>query len=78
MQVSLCGLDVSHLCIILYKIYSCVVLYKIFTLLLIKYTYIENKNIQHTCQLHVVTGVWGTPYLSLKGVVVVLVIGQQA
>ncbi len=23
MQVSPCGLDVSHLCIILYKIYSC-------------------------------------------------------
>ncbi len=31
-------LDVSHLCIILYKIYSCVVLYKMFTPLLIKYT----------------------------------------
>ncbi len=41
MQVSLCGLDVSYLCIILYKIYSCVVLYKMFTLLPIKYTYID-------------------------------------
>ncbi len=41
MQVSPCGLDVSHLCIILYKIYSCVALYKMFTLLLIKYTYIH-------------------------------------
>ncbi len=40
MQVSLCGLDVSHLCIILHKIYSCVVLFKMFTLLQIKYTYI--------------------------------------
>ncbi len=35
------GLDVSHLCIILYKIYYCVVLYKMFTLLQIKYTYIH-------------------------------------
>ncbi len=36
MQVNLCRLDVSCLCII-YKIYTCVILY-IFTLLLIKYT----------------------------------------
>ncbi len=36
-----CGLDMSHLCIILCRIYSCVVLYKMFTLLLIKYTYIH-------------------------------------
>ncbi len=41
-QVSLCGLDVSHLCIILYKIYFCIVLYKMFTLLQIQCTYIHN------------------------------------
>ncbi len=37
MQVSPCGLDVSHLCIILYKIYSCVVFYKNFIPLQKKY-----------------------------------------
>ncbi len=47
---SLCGLDVSHLCIILYKISSCVVLYKMFTLLQIKYTYVHTyKNTSAYC-----------------------------
>ncbi len=38
--LSTCGLDVSHLCIILYKIYFCVI-YNMSTLLPIKYAYMS-------------------------------------
>ncbi len=44
-QGSLCGLGVSHICIILFKIYSCLILYNMFKRLLIMYTYIHTFSV---------------------------------
>ncbi len=74
MQVSSCGLDVSHLCIILYKMYSCVVLYKMFALLQIQYTYIH---ILYSISSLFLVGLDSYDYLECVGYIILYVNGPS-